>query len=648
MSLTIHAQQKTFEKEVAYLKENGKDPVRYVIGKFSTYDIVMLGENHAIKENLDFVTGLIPSLYKAGVYNLGMEFGASEMQSRLDSLINAPQYDEQVARDMMYFYNVGWAYKEYPEIYRAVWRFNKSLPAGARKFRIVNLSYQYDWSSFDPQRTPENMAKVFHKGPVDKFRAEIVEKEIIDKKEKALLYVGSVHAFTKFKMGILKMNNVNFTDYDDGFLGNWLYKKYPEKVFNINLHCSLFGRPDKRVAEVSPANGALEQIMKEMKYEPVGFDMIHSPLALLSDNSTYSQGYKDFTIGQLFDGYIFLKPYDQLTGCTIDTLFFKNRSWEETKKQMPDPNWFVAQNLDEYWTKIKGYATMRFRYKDIIDSSVPKVNGGRLIRFKNFKSGYVQPRNVDVWLPENYDASKKYAVLYMHDGQMLFDSTTTWNKQEWQVDEIFTRLLGKKAIKDCIVVGIWNNGEYRHAEYFPQKAIDYLSPMLKDTVIGQYLKGKPQADNYLNFLTKELKPFVDSVFATMPDQENTFIAGSSMGGLISMYAVCEYPEVFGGAACLSTHWTGIFNRNQEIPDAFFQYLKSSLPSPQKHKFYFDYGSEGLDSMYKPSQKKVDAVLLSSGYSSRSLMTREFKGADHSERSWSKRLDIPVVFLLGRK
>ena len=123
------------------------------------------------------------------------------------------------------------------------------------------------------------------------------------------------------------MNNINFADYDDGFLGNWLYKKYPEKVFNVDLHCSLFGRPDQKAAETSPANGAIEQIMKEMKYQPAGFDLIGSPLAALPDSSTYSQGYKNFVIGQLFDGYIFLKPYDQMTGCTIDSLFFKNKTW---------------------------------------------------------------------------------------------------------------------------------------------------------------------------------------------------------------------------------------------------------------------------------------------------------------------------------
>src|SRR5699024_1485833 len=102
---------------------------------------------------------LIPKLYKAGVYNLGMEFGASENQETLDSLLTAPSYDKEIAREVMYSYNVGWAYQEYQDIYQAAWKFNENLPEGKKPFRILNLSYQYDWSNFnhDDVRTPNNM-----------------------------------------------------------------------------------------------------------------------------------------------------------------------------------------------------------------------------------------------------------------------------------------------------------------------------------------------------------------------------------------------------------------------------------------------------------------------------------------------------------
>ena len=146
---------------------------------------------------------------------------------------------------------------------------------------------------------------------------------------------------------------------------------------------------------------------------------------------------------------------------------------------------------------------------------------------------------------------------------------------------------------------------------------------------------------------KELKPFIDSNFSTLKNRQNTFIAGSSMGGLISMYAICEYPLVFGGAACLSTHWPGIFTTiNNPVPAAFLQYLTTHLPAPGTHKFYFDYGTATLDSMYKPFQLQADAIMRQMGYTARNWMSKEFIGDDHSEASWRKRFHIPAFFLLS--
>lgn len=284
-----------------------------------------------------------------------------------------------------------------------------------------------------------------------------------------------------------------------------------------------------------------------------------------------------------------------------------------------------------------------------------QVNSGTVKRIENFSSKYIDARNVDVWLPDGYNANQKYAVLYMHDGQMLFDSTTTWNKQEWCVDEIMGQLLSKKKIRNCIVVGIWNSSQFRHIEYFPQKALDYLTPGEKadllNTTVGEEKKrllfDGPISDNYLKFLVRELKPFIDSCYPTLPDSKNTFIAGSSMGGLISMYAICEYPDIFGGAACLSTHWPGTFNaENNPVPGAFLAYMRDHLPSPKNHKIYFDYGSETLDAMYKPYQQRADVIMQAKGYTSKNWMTREFPGEEHSERAWRKRLEIPVTFLLS--
>ena len=294
--------------------------------------------------------------------------------------------------------------------------------------------------------------------------------------------------------------------------------------------------------------------------------------------------------------------------------------------------------------------------QEFVVAQLPSTQYGKIIRHENFQSAYVNARNVDVWLPENYSPKNKYAVLYMQDGQMLFDSAITWNKQEWGVDELLSTLMKEGKIKNCIVVGIWNGGVSRHAEYFPQKPFESLSPSQQDSVYSAYRSGGQSifggktimSDQYLLFLTKELKPFIDRTYSTKSDRANSFLAGSSMGGLISLYAICEYPDIFGGAACLSTHWPGLFSlENNPVPDVFFKYLKNNLPDPKLHQIYFDHGTETLDAMYAELQSKVDNIMITKGYTKEQWMSKSWPGQDHSEKSWRSRLSTPILFLLKK-
>ena len=289
-------------------------------------------------------------------------------------------------------------------------------------------------------------------------------------------------------------------------------------------------------------------------------------------------------------------------------------------------------------------------------AQIPYVVSGKIDRITNFKYQFVTPRNVDIWLPENYSMSKKYAVLYMQDGQMLYDPETTWNNQSWNVDDVISDLIKNGKIQSTIVVGIWNDSQFRHFDYFPQKPFESLTATEKDTVQSQLKKSgrsdqvfAPNSDNYLKFLVKELKPFIDKKYSTYKDRSHTFIAGSSMGGLISMYAICEYPDVFGGAACLSTHWPGTFTLDHNpFPDSILQYLGKNLPDPKNHKIYFDCGDQTLDALYPDIQKKADRIMVQAGFTDANWKTLYFQGENHSEEAWSKRLAIPLEFLLKKK
>lgn len=292
----------------------------------------------------------------------------------------------------------------------------------------------------------------------------------------------------------------------------------------------------------------------------------------------------------------------------------------------------------------------------MIAQTLPKVSSGSIDRINNFKSKYVTERNVDVWLPENYSPKKKYSVLYMHDGQMLYDPETTWNKQAWDVDDVLGKLMRESKIENVIVVGMFNGGITRHIDYFPQKPFESLTIFQQDSIYkanrsnGQsvFNNGKINSDNYLKFIVQEVKPIIDKKYSVYTDKAHTFVAGSSMGGLISMYAICEYPDIFGGAACLSTHWPGIFGiKGNPIPDAFFTYLNKHLPDPKDHKIYFDYGTATLDAMYETLQPQADKVMESKNYDPSNWVTKKFEGDDHSEKSWNNRFAIPMEFLLGK-
>ncbi len=271
--------------------------------------------------------------------------------------------------------------------------------------------------------------------------------------------------------------------------------------------------------------------------------------------------------------------------------------------------------------------------------TAPVVSTGRALTLGNVSSKFVAPRRVDVWLPDGYDApgAPRYGVLYMHDGQNLFDPALGFGGAEWRVDEVLGALIAEHAARPTIVVGIWNTPA-RFAEYTPQAAIR------SDTVdvgVGGITVARrdSRSDAYLRFIVEELKPAIDQRFHTNRSRAATTIMGSSMGGLISCYAIARYPAVFGGAGCVSTHWP-VAN------GALVDWLGSHLPKPATHKIWFDHGTATLDSLYAPFQTRMDARMRAAGYvDGRSWVSRVYPGAEHSERSWAARLRDPLQFLL---
>ena len=316
-----------------YLKEHWKSPEDYVLEKFKDHDVVFIGESpHRVKHNLEFIHNLIPRLYQAGVYNLGIEFGCYEYQDKVDKLITANEYDEDLARLIMFKWYIIWGNKEYMDIYKKAWELNKSLPEGAPKFRVVNLSYRI-------KRSPRIglFLKILLKGDPDVFMGKMILKEFVDQGQKALIFSGSHHAFTRYYQPIYNFEKSQLIKLNKNRMGNVVYHKIPNRVFNILLHYPWAAKKDIE-EENYPVDGAIDTIMQEFENKRVGFDVRGTPFGNLKDDDTYyALGYPHFTLSTICDGYIFLNHFKDYEGCTVDTRFITEKNFEEALDYFDEP-----------------------------------------------------------------------------------------------------------------------------------------------------------------------------------------------------------------------------------------------------------------------------------------------------------------------
>src|SRR6187431_365505 len=274
--------------------------------------------------------------------------------------------------------------------------------------------------------------------------------------------------------------------------------------------------------------------------------------------------------------------------------------------------------------KVDGDATIEVSvegWKDLFaSSSQPRKSTAnknvRIIDTAFFIPQLNRTRRVWVYLPPSYNSSaKKYGVLYMHDGQNVFDDATSFSG-EWGVDEAIDTL-GLKT-KECIVVGIDNGGDKRLNEYCPY-----------DFSLQGGQKGKGEGDLYVQFLAKTLKPFIDKRYRTFKDSKNTFTAGSSMGGLISMYAVLKYPKVFGGA--------GVFSPAFWVGPKIFDDIRSKGKKVNAKIYFYAGDAEGesmvpmtiraFNEMHRVSKSKMAEVIRA--------------GGKHNEPRW--RMEFPLFY-----
>lgn len=244
---------------------------------------------------------------------------------------------------------------------------------------------------------------------------------------------------------------------------------------------------------------------------------------------------------------------------------------------------------------------------------------GKVEYIRNLGEGEILPRDIIVLLPHDYDKNNlRYPVLYMHDGQNIFDPSTVGFGVDWQVDEALDSLNRQGVVKDMIVVGI-NNSVNRSAEY----------------------SHSPLGSAYMKFVTQKLKPLIDSLYRTKPQREFTWTAGSSMGGLISFMLLWEYNDIFSVA--------GSFSPAFKI--AQFDYItivKKTAEPKRDFKLYIDNGGVGLDARLQPGIDQMIQLLEELGYKRDSdFYVTIDPEADHNEAAWAKRIPNFLMKMFGK-
>lgn len=230
----------------------------------------------------------------------------------------------------------------------------------------------------------------------------------------------------------------------------------------------------------------------------------------------------------------------------------------------------------------------------------------------------VRKRDIIVWLPPNYDIAKdaRYPVLYMHDGQNIFDPKTCGFGVDWQIDEAADSLIRNGKIEPIIIVGIYNT---------PARGIEYIPG---DT-----------GESYMKFVVETVKPLIDKTYRTLPGRENTAVGGSSLGGLISFMMAWQYDNIFSKAICFSPAF-----KIRSI-----DYVKTAAKSTVKKdiKLYIYNGGLDLEAVLQPGIDDMLELLNSKGYKPiTDYIWEHDPTATHNEAAWAKHIRSALLFLFG--
>lgn len=280
------------------------------------------------------------------------------------------------------------------------------------------------------------------------------------------------------------------------------------------------------------------------------------------------------------------------------------------------------------------------------------VEAGHFVDRGPFAVEGLPDQRLTIWLPPGYDDSqRRYPVLYMHDGHNLFDPAVSNFNKVWAADKAMLEAVRSGMVKPHIIVGIWPPGDDRYRQYLPAFAPEIASGDLARGI--ENLAGGPVASRrYLDWIVDELKPQIDAEYRTLAGPMDTAIVGSSMGGIMSCWAIVERPDIFGRAGCVSSHWPLIMPEEadqlrDDVLNVWSAYFAANLGEPDGRRIWMDHGTATLDQFYPPYQAAIDEYFSAAGWiEGEDFRSEEYDGAEHEENAWAARLPELFVWLLA--
>jgi hypothetical protein len=314
---------------IAWLNENGKSPKEYILEKISQHQVIVFGEVHQLSNYLVFLNNSIPDLYKSGIRIIAMEVCQKSDNQLLEKLVTSKEYNNQLALEIARHQPwLSWGFKDYWDVLKAVWSFNRNLNPNQEKIKVIGLECMTDTPSFslvlnsdDGRPSPfyekfrflRTIRTLPNIGYREELMAKEIEDQIITKNKKGIVWVGSAHSYLNFKQPFAQKGRMSYI----------LHKKYGDKIFQIFLH---FNDYSQLIANF------LETVIHKSKLKQIGFDVISSPFAEIRDSS--DDNFKNRSMIDFADiarGYIYIVPIDSLVHCKFISNFVSEKIFIKEK-----------------------------------------------------------------------------------------------------------------------------------------------------------------------------------------------------------------------------------------------------------------------------------------------------------------------------